>query len=154
QLYAQAVLARNALALSEAQSRAAWRQLAAALGRPDLPPARLVGRADVPAPAVDSAQAAGWVLANHTDLLSARNSVLQAQVNVRLQRLTVAPDVQTNFVGQYDHAAKNPQFNIQIGTPLPLFDRNQGAIARAEAQVARAAQNVAATENDLLGRLA
>ncbi|MBY0459833.1 MAG: TolC family protein, partial [Gemmataceae bacterium] len=54
QLYAQAVQARNALALARANETANWRQLAAALGRPDLPTGPLLGSVDVPGPAVDA----------------------------------------------------------------------------------------------------
>ena len=51
QLYAQAVQARNALALARANYHANWRQLAAALGRPDLPPTPLAGPSAPPSPA-------------------------------------------------------------------------------------------------------
>jgi cobalt-zinc-cadmium efflux system outer membrane protein len=154
QLYAQAALARTALAQAEASYRALWRQLAAAVGRPDLPPAPLAARTDAPAPAVDADAARARMLAGHTDLLTARNAVLQAEVSLRLQRITPRPDLQTNAVVQYDNAVKNPQFNLQLGVPLPVFDRNQGNIWRAEATVGRAAENVRATETDLAGRLA
>ena len=50
QLYAQAVQARNAMVQADATYRSAWKQLAAAVGQPNLPFAPLVGRADAPPP--------------------------------------------------------------------------------------------------------
>jgi cobalt-zinc-cadmium efflux system outer membrane protein len=135
-LYAQAVQSRNALALSRATERAAWRQLAAALGRPDLPPAPLAGSVDEPAPPVDEAAARARAAEAHTDVLTARNRVSRAHADLRLQRLNRAPDLETNVVVQHDNVTGLGQFNVQLGVPLPVWDRNQGNIRAAEARVA------------------
>ncbi len=154
QLYAQAELARNALAQSEANYRAAWRRLAAAVGRPDLTPAPLAGSADAPAPALDFDALKARVLAEHTDVLTARNTVEQARANVTLQKRTPIPDISTNQYHQYDNAAQNYQFGVQVGIQVPLWDRNQGNIRTANARVGRAIADLDATENDLSARLA
>ncbi len=154
QLYAQAIQARNALALAQANYRANWRQLAAALGRPNLPQAPLAGSADLPPPVIDAEAAQARVVDSHTDILTARNRILQAQTNLRLQRLNRVPDLATNAVVQHDNAARNNQFNLQLGLPLPVWDRNQGNIRAAESQIASNTAALAATENDLTSRLA
>ncbi len=154
QLYAQAVQARNALAQTEAANRANWRQLAAALGQPDLPQASLAGRVDQPAPVMDLEQARIRVTEAHTEVLTARNRILQAEVNLRLQKLTRAPDIATNFVTQRDNALRLNQFNLQVGLVMPFWDRNQGNIRSAQARIASAMAALAATENDLISRLA
>ncbi|MBN9548604.1 MAG: TolC family protein, partial [Alphaproteobacteria bacterium] len=154
QLYAQAIQARNALALAQANYRANWRQLTAAIGRPDLPLAPLAGSIEMPAPLVDPEAARAQIVETHTDVLTARNRILQAQTNLRLQKLNRVPDLATNAVVQYDHVAKNPQFNLQLGLPLPVWDRNQGNIRSAEYQIASNTAALTATENDLTGRLA
>ena len=152
-LYAQAVQARNAVVQAQAAYRAAWRQLAAAVGQPDLPQGTLSGRADAPAPVYD-AEAVRPLLENHTDLLTARNTVGQAMVNLTLQRRIPIPDLQTNQYHQYDNAAQNYQFGLQIGVYLPIADRNQGNIRAASAQIASATAGLAAAQNSLVGRLA
>src|SRR5262249_39444360 len=53
QLRALAEQARAALRQAENRYRSAWRQLAAAVGRPDLPPAKLAGSATMAAPMFD-----------------------------------------------------------------------------------------------------
>jgi cobalt-zinc-cadmium efflux system outer membrane protein len=154
QLYAQAVQARNVLVQAEVSYRANWQQLAAALGQPNLPLSPLTGRVDLPVPVIDPEGARARIVEAHTDILSARNRILQAEVNLRLQKLNRAPDLLTNFVYQYDGAALNPQFNMQLGIPVPVFDRNQGNIRSAQGQIASASAALVAAQYDLLSRLA
>ncbi|HEY1186996.1 MAG TPA: TolC family protein [Gemmata sp.] len=154
QLYAQAEQARNALTQAENTSRAAWIQLAAAAGRPDLTPAALVGSADAPAPVFDFATVQARALDQHTDVLTARNTIARADVNLKLQRRLPIPDLTTNQYHQYDNAAQTYQFGVQLGVQLPLWDRNQGNIHQATAQVVRANQALLTTQNELIGQLA
>ena len=153
-LYAQAVQARNAVAQAEAGYKAAWKQLAAAVGNPDLPVAPVNGRADTPAPAFDPAAALARVREQHTDLLTARNGIAQAQRNLVLQKRVPIPDIATNQYHQYDNAAQTYQFGVQIGLAIPVFDRNQGNVRTAHAQILSAGEKLRAAENDLSGKLA
>ena len=154
QLYAQSIQARNALTQAEANLKAAWRQLAAAAGTPGLPPGKLVGRADAPPPTFDPAGAKAAMLERHTDVLTARNRLDQAEANLLLQQILPVPDLQTNTAVQHDNSTGNNQFNVQLGFALPVFDRNQGNIVRAKGQIASAGEALRATQTDLTGRLA
>lgn len=153
QLYAQAEQARNALTLSDNTYRAAWTQLSAAVGRPDLAPGPLVGEADARAPLFDFESLKSHLLDQHTDLLTARNTIAQAQVNLRLQKRIPIPDLLTNQYHQYDNAAQTYQFGVQVGVQLPVWDRNQGNIHQATAQIVRANEALLVAQNDLIGRL-
>ncbi len=154
QLYAQAVQARNALAASEATALASWRQLAATLGQPGMPPAPLAGRAEAPPPCYDLDALRARMQGQHTDLAQARNTLGQAEVSLTLQQRIPKPDLQTNSYYQYDTLARGFQFGVQLGVTLPLADRNQGNIRQAEANIVRARENIEATRNDLESRLA
>lgn len=154
QLFAQAGQAENAVAQAEAAYKAAWKQLAAALGQPNMPRAPLVGRADVPPPLLDAEALKARLLEQHTDILTARNTIAQAQRNLVLQKRIPIPDLQTNMYNQYDNAAQAYQFGLQIGIQLPISDRNQGHIRSANAKIASAGQALVATQNGLLGTLA
>ena len=154
QLFAQAEQARVVLAQSDASYRAAWRQLAAAVGQPKLPPSPLAGTADADAPVFDPDVILAGLVDYHTDVLTARNSLAQAQTSLTLQRRVPIPDVATNQYHQYDNAAQTYQFGLQVGFALPLYDRNQGNIRQATAQIARATENTTAVRNDLTGRFA
>jgi cobalt-zinc-cadmium efflux system outer membrane protein len=154
QLYAQTVQARNALLRAENAYQAAWQQLASAVGLPELAPANLAGTAEAPAPEFDLAQLRSRVLAQHTDLLAARNTLEQARVNLRLQRIMPLPNLETYFNVGHDNSNGNDQFQLQLGVPVPVFNRNQGNIRQAQAQVARATADLRAVENELLRQLA
>lgn len=153
-LHAQAVLARNGLAAAEATEKAAWRQLAAAVGQPDLPRSPLAGRADVPVPVYDFDTLRARMLDQHTDILTARNTLGQAQTNLVLQRRTPTPDIQANSYSQYDSLARNYQLGLQIGFTLPVNDANQGNIRAAQATIARSQQGIQVAELNLTGLLA
>ncbi len=154
QLYAQAEQARNGLVQAEATHRAAWRQLGAAAGRPDLPPAPLAGSAEADPPAFDQEKMRDWVLDQHTDVLTARNTLAQAQANLTLQRRAVIPDLSTYQYHEYDNLAQTYQFGLQVGVALPLTDRNQGAIRTAAARIGKAGADLEATQNELTGKVA
>lgn len=153
-LYAQAVQARTAVAQSEASYKAAWKQLVAAVGLPDLPPAPLNGQADVAPPGFEQAGLKARTTEEHTEVLTARNSIAQAQRNLVLQKRSPIPDLQTNSYHQYDNVAQTYQFGIQLGISLPISDRNQGNIRSAQAKMASAGQQLLLTQNQLTGKLA
>jgi outer membrane protein, heavy metal efflux system len=152
-LYGQAIQARNSLVQSEITYRAKWKQLTTLIGNSDLPPSALTGSAEAPAPDFDFAQAQAVMLEGHTDLLTARNTILQSQTNLTLQKKTRIPDLQTNWVIGHDNASGNNQFAVQLGVAVPLFDRNQGNIHQAQAKIGRSIADLHATEIDLQGRL-
>ena len=154
QVYAQAVMIRNAHAQGEATARAAWKQLAAAVGQPDLPQSPLAGRADAPPPRIDEEAAKAWIIERHTDLLTARNTLAQGQTNLVLQKRLPIPDLQTNQYHQHDNATSTYQFGLQLGIQLPIFDRNQGNIRSAQSRIISNSLSIEATRNDLFGRLA
>ncbi len=154
QLYAQAVQVRNAYAQAQATSRAAWKQLAAAVGQPDLPQTELAGRADAPAPTIDAEAAKVRILEQHTDLLTARNTIAQSQTNLILQKRLPIPDISTNQYHQYDNAAQTYQFGVQVGISLPIYDRNQGNIRSAQSKIISNGLQLEATRNDLFARFA
>jgi len=154
QLFAQALQARSSLTQAEANVRSAWRQLAASLGQPTLAPQPIAGRADAAVPEFVLEHLQKQIQDLHTDLLTARNKQLQAEANLQLQEVIPIPDIQTNITLQRDTADRTMQFGVQLGIALPLYDRNQGNIRQAQAQIASASDAIPATENDLLSKLA
>src|SRR4029079_17372175 len=67
---------------------------------------------------------------------------------------TPVPDMSVNLVVQHDNALSLGQYNLQLGLPIPVYDRNQGNIRAAEAQIASTTASARATANDLTSRLA
>lgn len=152
-----AVTARTALTQAENRHSAAWRQLAATLGIPDLPPTELVGRADMPIPDVTYDEALTHVLNNHTDLLQARNLEVQARIKLRFEEVTPIPDVNVYSGIQKDFTTPplaRTTYNLQVGVPVPIFDRNKGGIRNAQGALIRSAEELARTRNELTTSLA
>jgi cobalt-zinc-cadmium efflux system outer membrane protein len=157
QFRALAVQARATLVQARNRYQAAWKQLAAAVGRHDMPPVELAGRADMPLPRYDADRVAALVLARHTDVLTAENTVARAREELRLQQVTPVPDL--TVAARVARDFTNPPgisttAGVDVTVPLPVWDRNQGHIRQAEAQLLRASLGAERARNDLSGRLA
>ncbi len=152
-----AMQARTQLIQSQHDYESAWRKLAATLNCPDMPPAPLAGRVDVGVPFINYEEAKCRLLQVHASLLMARNTVVKAQYQLKLAKLTPSmPDVDVNTVIEHDFTT--PPFNtvvsIQAGVPLPIFDNNRGNIIAAEAGLAHACCEYDRARNEVLGDLA
>jgi cobalt-zinc-cadmium efflux system outer membrane protein len=156
QVYVLAAQARTALIQARNRYLTAWRQLATVLSNPGMPPTELVGRADAPIPEYPYDAALARILTSHTDVGTAENTILRVRYNLRLAEVTPIPDIQDHFVVQKDNSSdpRRVQVGVQVGVALPLWDRNQGNILAARAQLARAEQDVPRVRNDLSQQLA
>lgn len=154
QLRVGALQARAALVQAHNRYVSAWKQLAANLGLPGMPLTELAGQADMPIPRVEYEKALARVLSAHTDLLAAENSRLKASYNLRLAQVTRVPDITAHASFQHDNADGLNQFGLQIGMPVPVWDRNQGNILQAQGVLARAVEEGHRVTDDLSARLA
>ena len=156
QLRVFAFQARSNLLQARNRHIAAWKQLAAAVGVPGLPPTVLAGGVDAAVPLVEYNRALPYVLSTNTDVITAENNIRQARINVNLAYANRIPDIQTHVAVQKDFTVPpfNTCVNIAISAPVPLWDRNQGNIEQAEAQLNSAIEGPHATRDDLTNRLA
>jgi cobalt-zinc-cadmium efflux system outer membrane protein len=79
------------------------------------------------------------VLSERPEMRAARAGVKQAEANFQLQRANAVPDPQLmagykRFSGSAQFPGQNTLF-FGFQVPLPIFDRNQGQIAAAQAKV-------------------
>ena len=81
------------------------------------------------------------------DVQAARTEQQRAETETRLQRALRAP-LPTLGAG-YKHNAGDQRFVFGVTIPLPLFNQNQGAVARAEAEQRMAASRVAGAERQV-----
>jgi cobalt-zinc-cadmium efflux system outer membrane protein len=140
QLRPLVLAARLSLIQARLQALASWRQLAASLGLPDMPPSELAGRIDMPLPVFDFEQIKAVAFRNHTDVITAENNVRKAKYNLELARLVPLPDVYARLLVQKDYTTPPNQIaaSVQVGVPIPVWDQNKGGIRQAEAQLAQA----------------
>ncbi|MBY0456119.1 MAG: TolC family protein, partial [Gemmataceae bacterium] len=114
---------------------AAFRRLAASVGVDDLPDMKVVGDLEIPLPDYELVRLRAYVLGIHPDLRAAQIGVERAQLV--LKRATVEPipnvTVGTGYVRQNQN--KSNDWTISASVPVPLWNRNQGNIFAAKAQV-------------------
>ena len=155
-LRALAGQARGALIQSRNRRTSAWKQLAAAIGMPTLPPTQLAGRLDIPIPNFDQACILRKILTDHTDVLTATTSLQQAEFQLKLNRLTPIPDPTLRLMVQRD--STGPPFgtspSVVLTFPIPVWDRNQGNILNAQAALQRIHGEIPRVQNELSRTLA
>jgi cobalt-zinc-cadmium efflux system outer membrane protein len=135
----------------------AWKQLAAALGLPGMPATELAGRIDVSVPVYEHAAVLAHALREHTDVVAARNDLLKARFNLQSARQVPIPDVSLQVLVQKDYTVApftNTVYSVQVGVPVPVWDRNQGGIYQAQASAVQASEEEHRARGDLTGRLA
>lgn len=71
-------------------------------------------------------------IANRPDYKGAQLGAEAAKVNLSLQKRQAIPDVTFRMGYNQKGDAFNNQYNVGLGIPLPLFDRNQGNIQAAK----------------------
>lgn len=156
QLRVLAYQARASLVQARNRYVSAWKQLAAAIGVPGMPPTPLAGSVDLPVPLVQYDAALTHILSTNSDVLTAENTLRQTKINLRLAEVNRIPDLDAHVIIQKDYTT--PPFGtivgVSLGGPLPLWDHNQGNIMSAEAAVMKASEGPHFARDDLTSRLA
>jgi cobalt-zinc-cadmium efflux system outer membrane protein len=124
------------------QYQASWKQLAAALGLPGMPPTELAGRVDLPVPVFDHDAVLAHVLNSHTDVLTALNALQKARYLYELARVAPVPDVDVHVLVQKDYTTPPHLlvYSVAATVPVPLWDRNKGGIIQARNQLIQAGE--------------
>jgi cobalt-zinc-cadmium efflux system outer membrane protein len=135
---------------------ASWRRLAASMGVPKFPQQPLLGSLEAAVPDYDFDRAAAQMLDVHPEIRSAEVGIIRAQLAVRRAEVERIPNV-TLGAGYTRDSTLQPRQNewrFEVGVPVPLFNRNQGNIRAAQAELGRATQEVPRVQNELANRLA
>lgn len=147
------VQARNALERT-------WRQLAAETGDPQLAPVPLAGDLEQ-LPALDFDTELERIYAQSPEMRSAEITIRRSDLAVSQARAAVVPDLVARGGLHYNRErlglGNQPigwQGSAEVSIALPLFNRNQGAIAAARAEAERASLAVDHARLDLRSRLA
>jgi cobalt-zinc-cadmium efflux system outer membrane protein len=118
-----------------------WRMLAAITGKADLSSSQLSGDFE----ALPDLKYAEWLAKmqkESPEVLLAQQEILRSQASLAQARKAPIPDLQVTgiVVQNFEPLAATPRAvgvegGVQIGVQLPLFNRNQGAVAAARALV-------------------
>lgn len=113
----------------------------ASTGSPAIP-------AQGPPPSLDVTALGAQALAQRPDLLAAQRGVQRADTETQLQRALRTPNITIGGGYRRDFGTNAVVFGVTV--PLPLFNRNEGGVARAEAERRQAANVAAAATTSVL----
>lgn len=126
---------------AERQEEATWRQLEAVVGT-KLNQQVLAGSLMTRLPDLEWDELISGVEENSPLLQQARTQVRQAQAALRRAEVQPVPDLFVQLGTAYQTASHTQVANVQIGMPLPVFNRNEGNITSAEAAAIAARREV------------
>lgn len=132
----------------------AYQRLAAVVGNPTLTVTSVAGSLDDPLPEYDADAAKRFVLDNHPDVRAAQAGVERARLLVRRAEVEPIPNVTVGAGYVRQNQNKSDDWTLGVSVPLPLWNRNQGNIYAAKAQLGEAVQEVSRVQADLADRLA
>ena len=144
------------LALRQAQVQfdAAWRELSALAGKPNMTPVPLDGTFPSAEANLDWPSVASTMTASSPEVQAAQARINQARANICRQEVQPIPNLDVQFAAGVDNGTDNGLINLQIGAPIPVFNKNQGNICAARAEYARASRELDRIENSIKARLA
>jgi cobalt-zinc-cadmium efflux system outer membrane protein len=157
QLRVFAVQARNAVADAHYSVIGAGRRLGAATGMTEAEEFVIDDPSEILPTEIDYHSAKAYLWENHTELRTVRNRIVQAQYLSRLEYIRPRiPDLNVYSTVQKDYTGPpfGTTFNLQVGAPIPVFDRNQGNILSTQSAILSQERAYASAQNTLAGRLA
>lgn len=124
-----------------------WRALAAMIGNPNLPPARLAESSEEDPASLIETQLLDTLLEQSPDIRVARTGVERARAVLSRERAQRVPDLFFRAALGYNYERFEPvlpsisgqrkgiEGRLEVGVNVPIFNRNQGSIAAAEAEL-------------------
>ncbi|HQR43434.1 MAG TPA: TolC family protein, partial [Gemmatales bacterium] len=145
---------RAELESTQRELPAVKRRLAATIGVQDLPIENVVGDLDPNLPDYNLDQLKPLVLGMHPELRSAQLGIERAQLLVQRAENESIPNITVGAGYTRQGQNKSNDWDIGVSVPVPFWNKNQGNIVSAKAQLGEAVSQVARVENELVGRLA
>jgi outer membrane protein, heavy metal efflux system len=142
--------------LEKARNRhaGAWRNLTAVVGDPALQPTPLGGNLQDDLPEFTWDDTLNRLLSCSPQLAAAQAGVARAQAALNREFAGRIPNLDLQASVQYDNATRDSIAGVQVGVPFPIFNRNQGNIVKAQAELTAAQHEVQRVKLALQQRLA
>ena len=133
--------------MQENTLREEWRSLAAVIGQPDLPLATVAGDLEKGWPEVNEEEVVESIAKQSPAVRIAETAEARAQNVLDRAKREAIPDVQIRGGLEYNHEllgsapfAKGWEGIAEVAVQIPLFNRNQGNVTAARADIDRAGQ--------------
>jgi cobalt-zinc-cadmium efflux system outer membrane protein len=139
--------ARLDLVMAENERDQIWRQIGAVVGDPFLKPARLAGDLEQGLPALEQEQLLATLLRESPEVKRAQAGIERARASLTRAKAEPTPnlflrggmgystELLETFPPQPPGRKSGPEAFAEVGLRIPLFNRNQGAIAEASAEL-------------------
>ena len=131
----------------------ARKRLAAAVGDPRLAVGALAGSFE-DVPKYDADRTLETVLATHPEVRSARVAVDRAHMATHRAEVEWIPNLTVTGGYVRQNQNRSDDYLLGVSAPIPVWNRNQGNIRAARAELAMAGQDVGRVENELAERVA
>jgi cobalt-zinc-cadmium efflux system outer membrane protein len=138
---------RIAARMQENTLREEWRSLAAVIGRPDMPVATVAGDLDKNWPDLNEEQVVETIATQSPAMHIAQANATRAESVLSRARRETIPDLQLRAGMEYNNEllgsvpfAKGWEGIAGVAVEVPIFNRNQGDVAAARADIDRAQQ--------------
>jgi len=143
-LQSEVQLSEVELAIQQAEYEftAAWNELVAVAGTPELAPTALIGDLAGPTSDRDIEGTYAQLVAESPVLAAACAKVRRARANLQRQRAQPIPNLNAQIGAGYDDGTGDEFANVQLSVPIPVHNANQGNIRAAYAEYCAATQNV------------
>jgi cobalt-zinc-cadmium efflux system outer membrane protein len=130
------------------------KELAAIVGLPNLRFAKVAGDLDTELAEFDEETLRRFVATQHTQIQIGKLEIERNEILFRRARAEAVPNFRMGPAYQYGLTPGNDQFWFNITFPIPLWNRNQGAIRAAQANIRNAAETVQTVRNELIRQVA
>jgi len=136
---------RMATRMQENTLREEWRSLAAVIGRPEMPLATVAGDLEKDWPQLNEEAAVEAIAKESPAVQIADAAAARAQTVLTRAKREPIPDIQLRGGMEYNHEtlgsvpfAKGWEGIAEVGVQIPVFNRNQGNLGAARAEIDRA----------------
>jgi cobalt-zinc-cadmium efflux system outer membrane protein len=127
--------ARVSLEDAHLRHRAAWKQLTYVLGLADLPLRNLAGNLEADIPALDWEDSLQKLLQANPVLRAQEAKIQEARFAWQRARMEAIPNLTVQVVAEHDQVLKFDTVSTFLALPIPVFNRNQGNVATAAANI-------------------
>jgi cobalt-zinc-cadmium efflux system outer membrane protein len=155
-LQAKVEVQRATVALRNVETRLRrdWEKLAAVTGVPTLPQQMLSGSIESTASPLAKDEQLCRLLAESPEMAMALIEVKKDEITLQRERREPIPNITLRGGYGYNYETRNQVGTVGVSIRLPLWDRNQGTIRQAQADLTRGTLEVTRIELDLRRRFA
>ena len=146
--------ARILLRQAQNENLAAWRRLTTVIGQIDLAPQRLAGDLDRVPTAMDWNEQLERLINESPEIATAVAELERARRALGRAYAQMSPDLNVQVSVQRDNVTDDTVTGVQVGLPIPIWNKNQGGIHQAKHEIVAAERNVQRVELKLQRQLA